>query len=268
MIRRIARNGCEYRIKTWKQFARKVRASSPDLLLKLSDFNNCVLVTGCQRSGTTALTRVITSSEEMINYWFGKDDELDAALILSGVVDHKPKGRYCFQTTYLNERYTDYYKHINDQFKIIWVIRNPFSVVYSMLHNWGKFAFNELFDSCGYHLLSDIEKKKYKKFGRFSVSRIHRACLSYTGKCLQIIEIKNSLNKENILIVDYDHLIEEKDIVLKKIYQFVELPYSEGYGDMLHSQSLDKAQKFTVEEIDKIEKQCGSIYRQIKSLIP
>lgn len=267
MIRCDARNSCDCNIKTWKQFAQKVRKDSPDMLLKLGEFNDCVLVTGCQRSGTTALARVITSSNGMVNYWFGKDDELDAALILSGTVDHKPKGRYCFQTTYLNEQYVDYYKHKNDQFKIIWVIRNPFSVVYSMIHNWGRFAFNELFDSCGYHLLSDIEKRKYQKFGRLSISRLHQACLSYTGKCMQLFEIKISLKNENIIIVDYDHLIEKKDIVLPAIYRFLDLPYNESYGDMLHSKSLDKAKRFSVKEADMVEKHCGPIYSQIKSLI-
>jgi ligand-binding sensor domain-containing protein len=44
------------------------------------------------------------------NYWFGRDDELDAALILSGHVDHQQNGRYCFQTTYINECFREYFE--------------------------------------------------------------------------------------------------------------------------------------------------------------
>jgi Holliday junction resolvasome RuvABC ATP-dependent DNA helicase subunit len=38
----------------------------------------------------------------MVDFSSGEDDELDAALILAGFVEHTPRGRYCFQTTYLN----------------------------------------------------------------------------------------------------------------------------------------------------------------------
>jgi hypothetical protein len=47
----------------------------------------------------------------MTQYYFGSDNELDAALILSGRVAHEPQGRYCFQTTYLNECYSEYFEH-------------------------------------------------------------------------------------------------------------------------------------------------------------
>ena len=79
------------RIKTWRRFAREVRPKGCRLLSRLERFPKSVLVTGCQRSGTTMLSRIITQSEGMTNYWFGKDDELDAALILSGEVEYDPE---------------------------------------------------------------------------------------------------------------------------------------------------------------------------------
>ena len=91
-------------------------------------FGGAILVTGCQRSGTTILSRIITRSDGMVDYWFGRDDELDAALILSGHVWHSPVGRYCFQTTYLNECYEEYFQCDLNQ-KIIWMIRSPYSVI-------------------------------------------------------------------------------------------------------------------------------------------
>lgn len=135
-------------ITSWKGFARRVRSQGCQLLAHLDEFPNSVLVMACQRSGTTALARVITTSEGMTNYWFGRDDELDAALMLSGQIRYFSTRRHCFQTTYINECYREYLEHTNGH-KLIWVIRNPFSVIYSMLHNWGRFAFNELFRACG-----------------------------------------------------------------------------------------------------------------------
>ena len=40
-----------------------------------------------------------------------------------------PAGRFCFQTTYLNNHVFEYFEH--DHYQLIWVLRNPFSVVVS-----------------------------------------------------------------------------------------------------------------------------------------
>jgi hypothetical protein len=120
-------------ITDWGQFARRVRVDGCELLMNLDSFSDTILVAGCQRSGTTALSRLITESEGMTNFWFGQDDELDAALILAGRVQCENQGRHCFQTTYIDDNYHEYFDHKN--YKMIWVIRNPYSVVYSMLNN-------------------------------------------------------------------------------------------------------------------------------------
>ena len=143
-------------VKSWAQFDRKVRYSGHKLLAQLDMYHNSILVAGCQRSGTTALSRLITGSEGMVNFQLGKDDELDAALILSGWIPYQPIGRYCFQTTYLNDSYTEYFEHYD--YKLIWVLRNPYSVVYSMLHNWKNGALNRLFHHCGSKLIEGREK--------------------------------------------------------------------------------------------------------------
>ena len=42
-------------LNSWAQFDRKVRFSGRKLLGELDRFKDCILVAGCQRSGTTAL---------------------------------------------------------------------------------------------------------------------------------------------------------------------------------------------------------------------
>ena len=253
------------KIKSWQGFGREVRSKGCHLLARLDEFPESVLVTGCQRSGTTALARIITTSDGMVNYWFGKDDELDAALILAGEVNHAPEGRYCFQTTYLNECYSEYFDHANGH-KIIWVIRNPYSVVYSMLKNWGRFAFNELFEACGLSYLPDEHKKRYSRFGKLAIPRIRRACFSYIGKTTQLFEIRKGLWKDNILIVDYDNLVINKDLVLPKIYRFIGLSYQQRYANKLNSGNINKAQKLSHIERKTIKQLCVPIYDQAKRL--
>src|SRR5689334_20455876 len=165
-------------VTTWPQFERQIQSKGCKLLGRLDDFPNSILVTGCQRSGTTMLTRIITQSDGMTNYWFGPDDELDAALILSGYVNHQPQGRYCFQTTYINKYFQEYFEHGGGH-KIIFLLRNPLSVVYSMLYNWSDYALNLLFNLCGVNSLTGRHKWLYKYVGIASVNKLYRACFAY-----------------------------------------------------------------------------------------
>lgn len=248
-------------INTWRKFAREVRSNGCNLLKRLDAFPNSILVTGCQRSGTTILARTITQSEGMTNYWFGNDDELDAALILSGYVEHKPLGRYCFQTTYLNECYKEYFDHSGD-YKIIWVLRNPFSVVYSMLCNWKRFALNELFRACGLTFLSKNEKNLYQKYGLVTINPLRRACLAYNGKVSQLFEIVNHFDKQRLLVINYDDLVYGKEKKIKKIYEFIDLSFDEKYCQTINSSSLSKADRFSKIQLSTIETNCKSIYEK------
>ena len=252
-------------IESWRRFAREVRSGGCNLLKELHKFDNSVLVAGCQRSGTTALSRLISSSDGMINYWFGKDDELDAALILSGQIEHEPQGRYCFQTTYLNECFTEYFDHLPGN-KLIWIIRNPFSVVYSMLNNWGRFAFNELFDACGVTLLTGKELKRYERFGQLAVSRLLRACMSYNGKVSQIFQLQDKLSSDAIIVVEYDELVEHCPYILPQIYDFIGLEYKSEYSKKLHVGSVNKAKRLSQKERSIIQNYCMPVYDKAKLL--
>ena len=255
------------KIKTWKKFGRIVRSRGCGLLKRLDSFPNAILVTGCQRSGTTMLSRIITLSDGMVNYWFGKDDELDAALILSGFVSPPPRnGRYCFQTTYLNECMSEYYEH-KKSYQLIWVLRNPSSVVHSMLHNWKNFALNELFVACALDRLDASSLKNYKRFGIWSVSRLKRACLSYCGKVSQLLELHSQLPSDQLAIIDYDVLVKKKEVILPELYQFLKMPYRSHYANMIHSKSLSKHNKLSKKEHTLVNSTCIDIYEKAKALV-
>jgi hypothetical protein len=46
------------------------------------------------------------------------------------------------------------------------VVRNPFSVIYSLVNHWKRFAFNELFQAVGAQSLSAAERQRYERFGQ------------------------------------------------------------------------------------------------------
>ncbi|MEW6443889.1 MAG: sulfotransferase [bacterium] len=248
-------------ITRWKDFAARVRSTGQPLLRRLEEFPSSILVTGCQRSGTTMVARLITNSDGMTRYWFGPDDELDAALILSGRVPHQPKGRYCFQTTYLNERYYEYFD-MSDSHKVIWILRNPFSVVRSMLHNWKDFALNELFDACGTPYLTPGEYRRYRWLGVHGVSRLVRACCAFQGKVSQLFELRARLPAGNLLILEYEDLVREREATLAALYRFVDLPFRPEYGAEVRSSSIGLAKRLSRRERAAIADRCQGIYEQ------
>lgn len=253
-------------IKTWQKFAKNVRVEGCNLLRRLDDFPDSILVAGCQRSGTTMLSRLLTESEGMVNYWFGPDDELDAALILSGYVAHEPKGRYCFQTTYVNECFSEYFDRTNGH-KLIWVLRNPHSVVFSLLHNWKRFALNELFRGCGTHLLNFKDKQRYDLLGRWGLSRAKRACLAYNGKVSQVFELKQRLDNSRMMVIDYDELVREKETMLPAIYEFAGLPFKREYCEKIHSKSIKKADRLSNAERSLVNELCIPVYQGASALL-
>jgi len=252
-------------ITSWGQFTEQVRQKGYRQLKRLDDFPGAILVAGCQRSGTTMLSRIITQSEGMTNYWFGPDDELDAALILSGSVDHRPEGRYCFQTTYLDNAHKEYLEH-SGNFQLIWVIRNPFSVVYSLLYNWKPHSLDGTFKSSGTNQLTGVDKWIYTFAGTAGISRVKRACLVYNSKALQLFELKKVFGPEKMIVVDYDELVKHKEIVLPEVFGFVGLIYREEYSQKINSKSLDKKHLLNKTEISQIVRLSQSLYKKAWNL--
>jgi hypothetical protein len=247
---------------SWKRFHREVRSHGCNLLKKLSEYPDAVLVTGCQRSGTTMLARMITQSNGMTDYPSRRDDELDAALILSGYESHQPRGRYCFQTTYVNQCYQEYFNPAYN-YKMIWVLRNPFSVIYSMKYNWSRFSFDELFEACGHPLLRKSQKDNYQKADIGFLSKTYRACYAYNGKQLQAIDLISSLGSKRMLIVEYDEMVLNRHRMLPEIYSFLGLPYKREYAEKIHEKSVNKAESLSRKDKEIIDKLCMPVYQEI-----
>ncbi|NSW52275.1 MAG: sulfotransferase domain-containing protein [Anaerolineae bacterium] len=248
-------------IQTWRQFTSEIRQTGCKLLKKLDQYPDAVLVTGCQRSGTTMLSRIITQSAGMVNYWTGLDDELDAALILAGRKTFPVPGRYCFQTTYVDENYPEYFEHTG-LYKIIWMLRNPFSVVYSLLYNWRPASLDGTFKKCGAAGLQGFSALLYQALGLPAVSRTRRACALYQTKTQQLLELFDRLGKAKMLVIDYDDLVLHKNSVLPHIFQFIHLPYQSGYAQSIHPDSLHKHNLLTRKERRVIQQVALPLYQR------
>jgi len=251
-------------VMSWQEF-RKITSDNCKLLQRLDEFPDSILVTGCQRSGTTMLSRIITQSEGMVSYYFGPDDELDAALILSGLVEHTPQGGYCFQTAYVEQCYHEYYEHTGGH-KIVWVLRNPYSTIYSLLYNWAPQSLDNMFRSFIVPSLTGSDKFVYKFLGIRGISRVKQAAFIYNRKITQLLEIIPTLGVNRMAIIDYDELVMNRPILLPKIYKFIDLEYNHTYADKIHSKSLKKSSDLSQKETAVIEKLCQPLYAQAKTL--
>jgi hypothetical protein len=234
---------------------------------RIHEFPGAVLISGCQRSGGTMLASIISRSDGMVDFSWSKDDELDGAQILSGYKSYnKLDGRYCFQTTYVNECYPEYFQ--NDQtFKVIWLLRNPYSVIYSLLHNWSNFALNELFCSCGSELLPEMRRLRYERFGHFGIKKLERACYSYNAKTLQAFKLLDNLGAGRVMVIDYNDLVKNKHDMLPKIYNFIDLAYQPRYAESISTLSLEKANRLSSRERSLTDELCMPVYENAKKLL-
>ncbi len=244
------------RIRSWAQFHRHVKQPGRPLLARLGQFRDAVLVAGCQRSGTTAVARALGRADGVADHRFGPDDELDAALLLAGHVERALRGRCCLQTTYLNDRYPEYFEHEN--FKLVWVLRDPFSVVYSMLHNWKRGALRRLYDACG----RDYLGRRASMLDGLLVSRFEQACASYAAKLSQTFELAPRLPASRIIVIDYDDLVLNKHVVLPKIFEFAGLPIRDDLIEGLHAKSVRRGSRLPERMTARVEEICVPIYER------
>jgi sulfotransferase family protein len=252
-------------VRNWAEFHRVVKRPGNELLSQLDEFGDSILVSGCQRSGTTALTHALCESEGLADYAFGRDSELDGALLLAGSVLRFTRGRHCFQTTYLNDRFAEYLCH--DSFRLVWVLREPRSVVYSMLHNWKRAALNRLYSACGNTRLDAVHHEASFLDRWVGPSRLDKACASYVAKTEQAFLLRREL-KERMLVIDYDELVVRPDVTLRHICEFVDVPFDPRIADRMHGRSSRRGDRLASWQASRVDNACAPVYRAALTMRP
>lgn len=247
------------RVATWPAFASGPRRTRLPLLGRLPRHPDCVLVAGCQRSGTTMLTRVIANSAGFHALRITRDDELDAALALCGAIDLPVGRRYCLQTTYLNDRFAEY-AQLGPGQRLVWVVRNPYSVVRSMVYNWRRFALDELYEQCGRAAMESSPQPKRR--WPFGMRAIEKACWAYVGKSSQLLQLLSIVPQGRLLVVDYDKLARDPAIQLPPIFEFVGEPFQSSYVAAVRGDHHARAETLTADERRLIDVITLDTYRQ------
>lgn len=251
-------------VRNWAQFDRQIRNKEARLLARLPRFPDAVLVAGCQRSGTTVVTRILREAIGMGRPGFTRDDELDAALILSGAVGYEPATRCCFQTTYLNDHLGEYFEH--DDYRLVWIVRNPEAVVTSMLVNWRRGALNRLFRACGVRALDEQGLRRFQRFGTYGFRRIEMACLSYNVKTAQVHELAARLGRDRLFVLDYDVLIDARESALPAIFRFASIAYDDRFVSKLRAGGAARKSPLREATRTMIRDRCDGEYRKALDL--
>jgi hypothetical protein len=210
------------------------------------------------------LARIIARAPQFTRLKLTRDDELDAALALCGQIDLPAQGRYCFQTTYLNERFIEYQNLRQDQ-RLVWVLRNPYSVVYSMVHNWKRFALNELYQGCC--LTGAPGRQPIRLSWPLGPSSFTKACKAYAAKTAQILSIRTIVPHAQLLVVDYDALVLEPHEWLGRIFAFIGAPYETAFASAVRVDSLRKASQLTSRQQLQIREIAEPMYRECLKIL-
>lgn len=247
-----------WKIRNWAQFDRRIRNRDTKLLARLSDYQDPLLVAGCQRSGTTIVTRILREALEMPPLRFTEDDELDDALILSGAIVKPTDLRCCFQTTYVNDHFEEYFEH--DDYRLIWIIRRPEAVVRSMLLNWRRDALRRLFRACGRHALDEDGIKRFNRYGTLGFKRLDMACLSYNIKTMQVHQLAAGLGPDRLYIVDYDEMLSRSTTLLPEMFSFAAIPFDDRFLERLKRRKQSKREQLSMSAQERVVKLCGREY--------
>jgi hypothetical protein len=193
-----------------------------------------------------------------------RDDELDAALILNGTVQFETSERCCFQTTYLNDNFREYFEHAD--YRLIWIIRNPEAVVRSMLYHWRRGALNRLFRACGRHALDEKSAMRFERFGTFGFRRAEMACLSYNVKTAQVHEIAARLGPERLYILDYDDLIDRSHVLLPDVFSFASVSFDDRFLGRLRKRNKSAGEQLNESVRNQIRERCEHEYKRVVNL--
>jgi hypothetical protein len=209
------------------------------------------------------MARLIRRSAGITDLRPSPDDELEGALLLSGHSAQITRGRFCFQTTYLNDRAREYLEHFD--FRLIWVLREPRSVVYSMLFNWKRAALNRLYDDCGAtHAIHSAARLRLSP--NLRPAPVERACASYIAKTEQAIMLSNVLG-ERMLIVDYNDLVQHKRTLVPRIFEFAQLQYEPELLEYLHDRSLHRGPLLSASADRYVDARCSTVYACARSVL-
>ena len=206
-------------VASWPRF--HAATAGRALFARLGDYPAALLIAGCDRPATTAITRMFKRVPCFAGSDWGHDDELEGALLLAGLREPQHSERHCFQTSYVGARYAEYFAHAD--FRLIWLVREPRAAVFSLLGERQRARPTSA---------EPADDQPTSTGG----SRLEQACATYIATVRQTLELKQRLGKR-IAVIDYDALIADRARLLRALCRFAAVEYDQRLLGHLHGKS-------------------------------
>jgi hypothetical protein len=184
-----------------------------------------LLLAGCDWSAGTAVTRLYQRLPDFVESSWDHDDELDGALLLAGLQQGPTGGRHCFQTSFVRDRYREYFAH--EHCRLVWIVREPRAAVRSLLSQQKILPRRTALGLAP------------KSAGGQGASRLEKACATYLAAIRQTFELRERLGAR-IAVVDYDELARDRARLLPALCRFASVGCDSHVLRHLHGKSVRK----------------------------
>ena len=226
-------------------------------LLSYTRLNNSkvpVFIVGCQRSGTTMLDRVLTRSPQIKTYGEGRGAFSPGVRLLpignlhyliyrslSPIVEFKP----------LNDtQHIDYFLKIHPNSKAIWMYRNYFDVINSMVRKWGRAQNKHVhqiatgrYSGPGARAMGE----RISPANRELAAKLEAQDLSEHEASAFIWYLRNSIYFDrqldrlpNVLLCKYEDMVTEPKWQFQRVFEFIDGDFSADYVADVRSSSISK----------------------------
>jgi hypothetical protein len=144
---------------------------------------------------------------------------------LTGLQQGPTDGRHCFQTTFVRERYREYFAH--EHYRLVWIVREPRAAVRSLLGHQRALPRRTALGLAA------------KSTSGHGASRLEKACATYVATIRQTLELAERLG-ERIAVVDYDELVADRARLLPALCRFASVNCDSRVLRHLHGKSVRK----------------------------
>lgn len=237
--------------------------------------SNIFYIFGCQRSGTTIIQKLISLSPKVKFYgegdlpYFHSEDSIKHHRIkpeieIKKFLKHESLKFITLKPLYESHNANSLISMIPGS-KGVWVFRNYLDVIDSHLHYYNQNIIeyiSPLFSKKNNNWLNEYIPKDIQNFiNQFSIDEISDADaygLFWITRNSLYDEVKN--NKE-IICINYEGLVKNPDIQIKRMCNFLGIPFHSFYSKAIRSNAVSKKVSFKLHA--DIERKCKEIYNKL-----
>lgn len=241
--------------KRWKEINNsilpKIKKGSHFQKLPTSKYKNLLLF-GCQRTGTTWATNIL--GKYLPNTFAFSEKQTFYFLLDNYIIPEVYADLLIFKTTFINQEIESHENCLaNTHFLLM--VRNPFSVVYSLVHNFGMLAEVSVYYE---------SRRKESDLVETDNKKLKMAVEIYRQSMRVSLDMLKKFDQSKMKVVFYDDMVLNTQEVLADIANFLDLDITDCQKTITNgnSLSLNKWHQLSQEELKFIRDYAQPIWKQ------